>query len=141
MVQGSLGQKARPAIEGTRKMRISTSASAVMADLKAYIMEDLDPRAMQPAKAYRSEEIQKDAQGRPLYRVPGLYLKERMGQSWREASGVSVKLVKPPAAPIGEMTRVTLTGSVVVTPYVTQGGRQGYSIIADSLEPVKEDVK
>lgn len=141
MVQGSLGQKARPAIEGIRKMRISTSASAVMADLKAYIMEDLDPRAMQPAKAYHSDEVQKDAQGRPLYRVPGLYLKERMGQSWREASGVSVKLVKPPSAPIGEMTRVTLTGSVVVTPYVTQGGRQGYSIIADSLEPVKEDAK
>lgn len=122
-------------------MRIPTNASAVMADLKVYVMEDLDPRAMQPAKAYHSDEVQKDAQGRPLYRVPGLYLKERMGQSWREASSVSVKLVKPPAAPIGEMTKVTLTGSVVVTPYVTQGGRQGYSIVADSLEPVKEDVK
>lgn len=122
-------------------MRIPTSASAVMTDLKAYVMEDLNPRAMQPAKAYHSDEVQKDPQGRPLYRVPGLYLKERMGESWREASGVSVKLVKPPSAPIGEMTRVTLTGSIVVTPYVTQGGRQGYSIIADSLEPVKEDVK
>ena len=119
-------------------MRIPTSSTAVMADLKAYIMEDLDPKTMEPAKAYRSEEIQKDPQGRPLYRVPGLYLKEKMGTSWREASGVSVKIIKPPSAPISEMTRVTLTGSVVVTPYVTQGGRQGYSITAESLEPVKE---
>lgn len=122
-------------------MRIATTAAALEGSLRMYIMEDLDPKTMSPAKAFRSEEIQKDAQGRPLYRLPGLFVKERMGDSWREAQAVSVKVVKAPAQPIGEMTPVRLTGEVVVTPYVTQGGRQGFSIIAESIEPLTKETK
>lgn len=122
-------------------MRIATTATALEESLRLYVMTALDPKTMEPAKAFHSEDLQKDSQGRVLYRVPGLFVKELMGDSWREARGVSVKLLKPPAQPIDEMTRVQLTGSVVITPYVSQGGRQGYSIVADSIEPVKEPVK
>lgn len=109
-------------------MRIATTAQA-LTGFEIVVMEDIQPATMEPAKKYGTDENDQ-YNGKPVYRLNGIYVKV----DGRHDEGVSVKVLNKPAEPIAELSKVRLTGNVVITPWI-RNSRQAYSIIADGVEP------
>ncbi|MCI1642988.1 MAG: hypothetical protein LKI21_00305 [Bifidobacterium crudilactis] len=109
-------------------MRIITDAKSL--GLKIAALEDIDPAALEPAKAYQSEEI-KLVDGRPVYRLPDLYVKDGDYKA-----SISIKVFNKPAEKIAGLTYIVLTGKVEITPFI-MNNRIAYSVVADSVEVAK----
>lgn len=109
-------------------MKIITDAKSL--DLKIAALEDIDPSTLEPAKAYQSEET-KLVDGRPVYRLPDLYIKDGDYKA-----NVSIKIFTKPTEKIPGLTYITLTGKVEITPYI-MNNRIAYSVVADGVEVVK----
>jgi hypothetical protein len=111
-------------------MRITTKATD-LTDLDFYVMEEVNPEALEPAKAYGTDDISL-VDGQPVYRLPALYVKE----DGRASRSITVKFRRTPAEKIPELTKIHLTGTVVITPWLN-GKRIAYSLLADGMEIVK----
>ena len=112
-------------------MKVITSAEQ-LEDLTFYVMSDVKAADLKPAVKFGSEDENELVDGKAVYRLPALYVKE----GDRRNDGVSLKLRAKPSEDIAEMTKVRLVGSVVVTPWLRQG-RIAYSLLADGVEAVK----
>ena len=111
-------------------MRITTKAID-LTDLDFYVMEEVDPAVLEPAKAYGTDDTQV-VDGAPVYRLPALYVKDE----GRTSKNITVKFRAKPAEKIPELTKIRLTGTVVITPWLN-GKRIAYSLLADGMEIVK----
>lgn len=111
-------------------MRITTKAID-LTDLDFYVMEEVDPSVLEPAKAYGTDDVQL-VDGSPVYRLPALYVKE----DGRASRSITVKFRTKPAEKIPELTKIHLVGNVIITPWLN-GKRIAYSLLADGLEIVK----
>lgn len=109
-------------------MKIITDAKSL--DLKIAALEDIDPDALEPAKVFQSEET-KLVDGKPVYRLPDLYVKD--GQY---KASISIKVFNKPSEKIPGLTYINLTGTVEITPFI-MNNRVAYSVVADGVEVVK----
>lgn len=106
-------------------MQIITDAKSL--NLKIATLEDIDPDALEPAKAYQSEET-KLVDGRPVYRLPDLYVKDG-----NYKAAISIKVFDKPTEKIPGLTYINLVGKVDIIPYI-MNNRIAYSVVADSVE-------
>jgi hypothetical protein len=111
-------------------MKIRTKATD-LTDLDFYVMEEVNPDALEPAKAYGTDDISL-VDGAPVYRLPALYVKDE----GKTSKNISVKFRQKPAEKIPELTKIHLTGTVIITPWLN-GKRIAYSLLADGMEIVK----
>lgn len=111
-------------------MRITTKATD-LTDLDFYVMEEVDPAVLEPAKAYGTDDTQV-VDGAPVYRLPALYVKE----DGRASRSITVKFRQKPSTTIPELTKIHLVGNVIITPWLN-GKRIAYSLLADGMEIVK----
>lgn len=111
-------------------MKIRTNAEQIE-DLEFYIMEELDPTSLEPAKQYGTEELGL-VDGKVVYRLPAIYVKE----NGRQNQNVSLKVRNKPSITIPEMTKIHLVGNVVITPWI-KNNRVAYSLLADGVEVIK----
>jgi hypothetical protein len=111
-------------------MKIRTNADEIE-DLDFYIMEELDPSSLEPAKQYGTEELGL-VDGKVVYRLPAIYVKE----NGRQNQNISLKVRNKPASTIPEMTKIHLVGNVVITPWI-KNNRIAYSLLADGVEVIK----
>jgi hypothetical protein len=109
-------------------MRIITDAKSL--NLKIAALEDIDPTTLEPAKAFQSEEV-KLVDGKPVYRLPDLYVKDGDYKA-----NISIKVFNRPAEKIAGLTYITLVGKVEITPFI-MNDRIAYSVVADSVEVAK----
>jgi hypothetical protein len=109
-------------------MKIITDAKSL--GLKIVALEDIDPAGLEPAKAFQSEEV-KLVDGKPVYRLPDLYVKDGDYKA-----SISIKVFSKPAEKIGGLTYIVLTGKVEITPFI-MNNRIAYSVVADSVEVAK----
>ena len=109
-------------------MKITTTP-ATLASLEIVVMDDINPATMQPATAYGTTDVA-SIDGKPFYRI-FVYVKD----NGHHDGNVSIKILHKPTKPIPELTKVHLTGSIVITPWVREG-RQALSILADGVEPL-----
>lgn len=109
-------------------MKIITDAKSL--NLKIATLEDIDPSTLEPAKAYQSEET-KLVDGRPVYRLPDLYVKDG-----NYKAAISIKIFNKPTEKIEGLTYINLVGKVEITPYI-MNNRIAYSVVADSVEVSK----
>ena len=109
-------------------MKIITDSKSL--GLKIAALEDIDPDALEPAKAYQSEET-KLVDGKPVYRLPDLYVKD--GQY---KASISIKVFNKPSETIAGLTYLNLVGKVEITPFI-MNNRIAYSVVADGVEVVK----
>lgn len=109
-------------------MKIITDAKSL--DLKIAALEDIDPDALEPAKAYQSEEV-KLVDNKPVYRLPDLYVKDG-----NYKAAISIKVFNRPVEKIPGLTYINLVGKVEITPFI-MNNRIAYSVVADSVEAVK----
>lgn len=109
-------------------MKIITDAKSL--DLKIAALEDIDPSTLEPAKVFQSEET-KLVDGKPVYRLPDLYVKD--GQY---KASISIKVFNKPVEKIAGLTYINLTGTVEITPFI-MNNRIAYSVVADGVEVVK----
>lgn len=109
-------------------MKIITDAKSL--SLKIAALEDIDPSTLEPAKAYQSEET-KLVDGKPIYRLPDLYVKDG-----EYKASISIKVFNKPSEKIPGLTYIQLVGAVEITPFI-MNNRIAYSVVADSVEAVK----
>ena len=109
-------------------MKITTDAKSL--NLKIAALEDIDPSTLEPAKVFQSEET-KLVNGRPVYRLPDLYVKDGDYKS-----SISIKVFNKPSEKIPGLTYIHLTGTVEITPFI-MNNHIAYSVVADSVEAVK----
>lgn len=108
------------------KIRINAQEAARLFEFD--LGHELDGSKLEPQT--NQDGSTKLVDGQPVYRVP-LRVSDR--ELDRDLTNVSVKLKSRP----GKMSKqfdVKLAGQVIITPYVTDGGRLGFSIVADGLE-------
>ena len=110
-------------------MKITTDAKEL--NLKIATLEDIDPDALEPAKAYQSEET-KLVDGKPVYRLPDLYVKDGDYKA-----SISIKVFTKPTEKIAGLTYINLVGKVEITPYI-MNNRIAYSVVADGVEVSKQ---
>ena len=82
------------------------------------------------AKAFGSDDV-KTFEGKPLWKVGIVVVSRKTG---RPETAVFIKTLERPEIKPGEYR---LAGQIRVTPFVSNG-RQAFSIIADSIEPVAQ---
>ena len=76
-----------------------------------------DPKLFEGHKQYRLEITAYDLTATPQ----------------RQLRNVSLKILRKPAVIVPNQQGLKLTGRVWITPYVTSGNRQGYSIVAEGI--------
>lgn len=84
-------------------------------------------------------ETKTDTNGRPLYRADFNVVTLQDGVPVRQEKDVTVALVKPVDVQAGLF--YSLAGEVTVTHYVTNAGRLGVSIVAESVQPQQQAQK
>lgn len=95
------------------------------------MLKDFIPEDAEPVRDGMGADAQiKLVDGKPVYRVR-ITASER--DTDREMSNVSLKIKNLPGGRIPRQFDLKLAGQVTVTPYVTSGSRQGYSVIADGF--------
>lgn len=110
-------------------MRIPTTAEVTVIPT-----EDIDPAEIQPATDQTGAPRLTD--GKATYPLRHVVVKV----SGETVEGASVKLRTPPTAPIPELTRATLSGSITITPWLADGTRRiRFSILADGIATKGED--
>lgn len=119
-------------------MKITTTASALSGSIK--LMATLPQKASDAqAKTFANKdtgvvETKTDASGRPLYRVDFNVLSlDENGVPVRQERDVTIAVVKP--ADVAAGVYYVLAGEVTVIHYVTNNGRLGVSIVADTIAP------
>lgn len=111
-------------------MKIRTKATD-LTDLDFYVMEEVNPDSLEPAKAYGTDDISL-VDGSPVYRLPALYVKDE----GKTSKNITVKFRQKPSTTIPELTKIHLVGNVIITPWLN-GKRIAYSLLADGMEIVK----
>lgn len=108
-------------------MRITTTAKDIT-DIEFINMETLDPATLEPAKKFGTDDPDL-IDNKPVYRLPAIYVKE----NGRQTQNVSLKLRTIPDAPLEELQKFHLVGTVVITPWL-KNNRIAYSLLADGIE-------
>lgn len=108
-------------------MKITTKA-ADLESIEFINMATMDPSTLEPAKAFGSDDNEL-VDGKPVYRLPAIYVKE----NGRQTQNVSLKLRTIPDAPLEELQKFHLVGTVVITPWL-KNNRIAYSLLADGIE-------
>lgn len=111
-------------------MKIITRAIDIK-DIEFINMATMDPTTLEPTKKFGTDEDDL-VDGQPVYRLPAIYVKE----GGRQAQNVSLKIRNVPTAPLEELQRFHLVGTVVITPWL-KNGRVAYSLLADGIEADK----
>lgn len=111
-------------------MRIRMDAQQAAESFEFDLMKALDPAEMEPKVANRETGELKLVDGKPVYRVNVTVSDREKDQILRD---VSLSVRNKPSGKVNKAFDVKLAGTVLVTPYVTSGGRQGFSIVADGL--------
>ena len=113
-------------------MKIRVNAQEASKLFEFDLLHDLDGSTLEPQTD--RDGATKLVDGVPVYRVD-LAASDR--EADRSVQNVSVKVKNKPGK-IAKGFDVKLAGQVIITPYVTSGNRQGFSIVADGIEqPVK----
>ena len=113
-------------------MKIRVNAQEASKLFEFDLLHDLDGSTLEPqTNQDGSTKLVDDV---PVYRLD-LAASDR--EADRSVQNVSVKVKNKPGK-IAKGFDVKLAGQVIITPYVTSGNRQGFSIVADGIEqPVK----
>lgn len=109
-------------------MKLKVDATALAKSVAIDLMKDFDPSQAEPVKD-RDGNV-KLVDGQPTYRVRAA-VSER--ETDRELRDVSVKIKHLPSGKINRAFDVKLAGEADVTPYVTDAGRLGLSIVVDGF--------
>lgn len=120
-------------------MRIKTNgeslaSSAVFASLVPAKAGDMEIKSFKDDSGKVETKVAPDGSGRAQYRtnLQAMALDDD-GNPYRQERDVTVSILEPADVQFGQV--YNLKGQVWVTHYVTNGGRMGVSIVAESVTP------
>jgi hypothetical protein len=115
-------------------MRIEVTAEELERNIRFDLRFPLDPKGMEPLMVTgddgKTTDEKKLFDGREQYRV-NLDASDLERQS--DLRNVSVKVLRKPTGIVPAQQGVKFAGRAWITPYVTSGNRQGYSIVVEGF--------